>query len=139
MLGPPKMGDSVTQIVSQHGYATVRLRGDTRSVNVPVRDSADGFMRPVRVKGLVYTLLAVVTGLILVIGGPPALDAFQVRPKSRGRRLVLSIVISWEASVQIRRNLLQMQLSVGYQEESGGETQQWEEAGGYVFRLSTFS
>jgi hypothetical protein len=63
-------------------------------VYFPVRDGPDGFMGSVRPSALVFIPLAVVTGLAFVIGGPPVLEAFQARPKSRKQTvLVLSIII----------------------------------------------
>jgi hypothetical protein len=63
-------------------------------VYFPVRDGPGGFMGSVRPGALVFIPLAVVTGLAFVIGGPPVLEAFQARPKSKGQRvLVLSIII----------------------------------------------
>ena len=63
-------------------------------VYFPVRDGPGGFMGPVRSNALVFIPLAVVTGLAFVIGGPPVLEAFQARPKSKGQlTLVLSIII----------------------------------------------
>jgi hypothetical protein len=63
-------------------------------VYLPIRDGSDGFMGPVRIKALVFIPLAVVTGLAFVVGGTPALEAFQARPKSRGQlALVLSIIV----------------------------------------------
>jgi hypothetical protein len=59
-------------------------------VYLPVRDGS-GRVRP---NVLVFIPLAVVTGLAFLIGGPPALAAFQARPKSKGQlALVLSIII----------------------------------------------
>ena len=63
-------------------------------VYLPVRDGPGGFMGRIRPNALVFIPLAVVTGLAFVIGGPPVLEAFQARPKSRGQMaLVLSIII----------------------------------------------
>ena len=63
-------------------------------VYFPIRDGADGFMGPVRTNALVFIPLAVVTGLAFMIGGVPALEAFQARPKSKRQlTLVLSIII----------------------------------------------
>lgn len=63
-------------------------------VYLPIRDGPDGFMGRVRLNALVFIPLAVVTGLAFVIGGPPVLEAFQARPKSKGQLLlVLSIII----------------------------------------------
>lgn len=59
-------------------------------VYLPVRGGAIS----VRPGALVFIPLAVVTGLAFVIGGPPVLEAFQARPKSKGQfALVLSIII----------------------------------------------
>lgn len=64
-------------------------------VYLPLRDGPDGFMGPVRVKVLVFIPLAVVTGLALLAGGPPVLEAFQAQPKSRDQlALVLGIIIA---------------------------------------------
>jgi len=63
-------------------------------VYLPIRHGPDGFMGRVRLNALVFIPLAVVTGLAFVIGGPPVLEAFQARPKSKGQlTLVLSIII----------------------------------------------
>ena len=63
-------------------------------VYLPIRDGAEGFMGPVSGKALVFVPLAVVTGLAFVIGGAPALEAFQARPRTRGQlAFVLSILI----------------------------------------------
>lgn len=63
-------------------------------VYLPIRDGPSGFMGRVRPNALVFIPLAVVTGLAFVIGGPPVLEAFQARPKSKGQlALVLSIII----------------------------------------------
>ena len=63
-------------------------------VYLPIQQGPEGFMGPVRPKVLVFIPLAIVTGLAFMIGGAPALDAFQARPKSRGQlALVLSIII----------------------------------------------
>lgn len=63
-------------------------------VYLPIRDGPDGFMGRVRLNALVFIPLAVVTGLAFVIGGPPVLEAFQARPKSKRQlTLVLSIII----------------------------------------------
>lgn len=63
-------------------------------VYLPIRDGPDGFMGRVRINALVFIPLAVVTGLAFVIGGPPVLEAFQARPKSKGQTaLVLAIII----------------------------------------------
>lgn len=64
-------------------------------VYLPLRDGAVGVMGPVRVKTLVFIPLAIVTGLAFLLGGPPVLDAFQARPKSRAQlALVLGIIIA---------------------------------------------
>lgn len=63
-------------------------------IYLPVRDGPTGFMGGVSSKVLVFVPLAVMTGLAFVIGGPPALSAFQARPKSRGQlAFVLGIII----------------------------------------------
>lgn len=63
-------------------------------VYLPIRDGGEGFMGLVSLKALVFIPLAVVTGLAFLIGGAPALDAFQARPKSKGQlAFVLSIII----------------------------------------------
>jgi hypothetical protein len=63
-------------------------------VYLPIRDGPEGFMGRVRLNALVFIPLAAVTGLAFVIGGPPVLEAFQARPKSKGQlTLVLSIII----------------------------------------------
>jgi len=63
-------------------------------VYLPIRDGADGFMGPASLKALVFIPLAVVTGLVFLIGGSPALEAFQARPKSNGQlTLVLLIIV----------------------------------------------
>jgi hypothetical protein len=63
-------------------------------VYLPIRDGADGFMGRVRINALVFIPLAIVTGLAFLVGGTPALDAFQARPKSKGQlAFVLSIII----------------------------------------------
>lgn len=63
-------------------------------IYLPIRDGSDGFMGPVRIKALVFIPLAVVTGLAFIVGGAPALEAFQARPKSKGQlALVLSIIV----------------------------------------------
>ena len=63
-------------------------------VYLPIRDGPEGFMGRVRLNALVFIPLAVVTGLAFVIGGPPVLEAFQARPKSKRQlTLVLSILI----------------------------------------------
>ncbi|HWA15603.1 MAG TPA: hypothetical protein VG817_04165 [Gemmatimonadales bacterium] len=63
-------------------------------VYLPIRHGSDGFMGPVRIKALVFIPLAIVAGLTFVIGGPPALEAFQARPKSRGQlAFVLAVII----------------------------------------------
>ena len=63
-------------------------------VYLPIRNVADGSVARVRPGVLVFIPLAVVTGLAFVIGGPPVLEAFQARPKSKGQlTLVLSIII----------------------------------------------
>jgi hypothetical protein len=63
-------------------------------VYLPIRDGGTGFMGRVRINALVFVPLAIVTGAAFVIGGPPVLEAFQARPKSRGQlALVLSIII----------------------------------------------
>ena len=63
-------------------------------IYLPVRDGPTGFMGGVPSKALVFVPLAMVTGLAFVIGGPPALDAFQARPKSKGQlAFVLGIII----------------------------------------------
>ena len=60
----------------------------------PVRDGPTGFVGGVSPKVLVFVPLAIVTGLAFLIGGAPALEAFQARPKSRGQlTFVLSIII----------------------------------------------
>jgi hypothetical protein len=58
-------------------------------VYLPIRDGADGFMGPVRLNALVFIPLAVVTGVAFLIGGLPVLEAFQVRPKSRGQNTLV--------------------------------------------------
>ena len=61
---------------------------------LPIKHGPNGFMGRVRPNVLVFIPLAVVTGLAFVIGGAPALEAFQARPKSRGQlMMVLSIII----------------------------------------------
>jgi len=63
-------------------------------VYLPLRDGPGASMGRVRLSALVFIPLAVVTGLALLIGGAPVLDAFQARPKSKGQlALVLSIII----------------------------------------------
>ncbi len=63
-------------------------------IYLPVRDGPTGFTGGVSSKVLVFVPLAVMTGLAFVIGGPPALSAFQARPKSRGQlAFVLGIII----------------------------------------------
>lgn len=63
-------------------------------VYLPIRDGADGFMGPVRIKALVFIPLAVLTGLAFAIGGAPVLNAFQAKQKSRQQlTLVLSVII----------------------------------------------
>ncbi len=63
-------------------------------VVLPLRQGPGGFMGPVRAKGLVFIPLAVVSGLAFLLGGPPVLDAFQARPKSRQQlALVLGIIV----------------------------------------------
>ena len=63
-------------------------------VYLPIRDGGTGFMGRVRINALVFVPLAIVTGAAFVIGGPPVLEAFQARPKTRGQlTLVLSIII----------------------------------------------
>ena len=59
---------------------------------LPIRN--DGYLGVVRIKALVFIPLAVVTGLAFLIAGPPVLEAFQARPKSKGQlTLVLSIIV----------------------------------------------
>lgn len=61
---------------------------------LPIRQGPDGFMGRVRLNALVFIPLAIVTGLSFVIGGGPALWAFQARPKSKGQlTFVLSVLI----------------------------------------------
>jgi hypothetical protein len=63
-------------------------------IYLPIRDGADGFMGRVRLNALLFVPLAVVTGFGFLIGGTPALEAFNARPKSRAQTtLVLSIII----------------------------------------------
>jgi hypothetical protein len=63
-------------------------------VYLPIRDGADGFMGPVRLNALVFIPLAMVTGLVFLLAGEPAFEAFQARPKSKGQSaFVLMILI----------------------------------------------
>lgn len=63
-------------------------------VYLPIRDGSDGFMGPVSLKALVFIPLAVVTGLAFLVGGSPALEAFQARPRSKGQlAFVLGVII----------------------------------------------
>ena len=63
-------------------------------IYLPLRDGPEGFMGRVRLNALVFVPLAVVTGAAFLIGGPPALAAFQARPKSRKQTaFVLSVII----------------------------------------------
>ena len=63
-------------------------------IYLPIHQGPDGFMGRVRLNALVFVPLAIVTGLAFVIGGGPALWAFQARPKSRAQlTFVLSIII----------------------------------------------
>ena len=62
-------------------------------VYLPIRDGADGFMGPASLKALVFIPLAVVTGLVFLIGGSPALEAFQARPKSSGQLTLVLLII----------------------------------------------
>lgn len=64
-------------------------------VYLPLRDGPAGVMGPARIKVLVFIPLAVVSGLAFLVGGPPVLEAFQARPKSRDQlALVLGIIIA---------------------------------------------
>lgn len=63
-------------------------------VYLPIRDGVDGFTSGVRMKSLVFIPLAVVSGVVFALGGPRALRAFQVGPKSKAQlTLVLSVII----------------------------------------------
>lgn len=63
-------------------------------IYLPIRDGGEGFMGRVRINALVFVPLAIVTGLAFLVGGAPALEAFQARPKTRGQlAFVLSIII----------------------------------------------
>lgn len=63
-------------------------------VYLPLRDGPEGVMGLARIKVLVFIPLAVVSGLAFLVGGPPVLEAFQARPKSRDQlALVLGIII----------------------------------------------
>ncbi|MGE0440527.1 MAG: hypothetical protein AB7L66_08525 [Gemmatimonadales bacterium] len=45
-------------------------------------------------KGVVFVPLAVLTGVSFLVGGAPALEAFQARPRSRGQlAFVLGIIV----------------------------------------------
>lgn len=63
-------------------------------IYLPIRDGGEGFMGQVRINALVFVPLAIVTGMAFLVGGAPALEAFQAKPKSRGQMtFVLSIII----------------------------------------------
>ena len=63
-------------------------------IYLPIRQGPDGFMGRVRLNALVFVPLSIVTGLSFVIGGGPALWAFQAKPKSRAQlTFVLSVII----------------------------------------------
>lgn len=63
-------------------------------VYLPMQGDDTGPLSRTRTKALVFVPLAIVTGLAFAIGGTPALEAFQTRPKSRGQlAFVLGIII----------------------------------------------
>lgn len=63
-------------------------------VYLPMQGDDAGPLGRTRTKALVFVPLAIVTGLAFAIGGPPALEAFQARPKSRSQlAFVLGLII----------------------------------------------